>query len=79
MAEFSGDDAYDGQRYAVDTAEQYFQESADEFEKYRKQQALEEKLRKTGDWTGFYRTMEHENSENVQPLKMVKVFGRGGR
>lgn len=79
VAEFSGDDAYDGQRYAVDTAEQYFQESADEFEKFRKQQALEEKLRKTGDWTGFYRTVEHSEQQNAVPMKMVRVFGRSGR
>lgn len=76
VAEFQGDDAYDGQRYAIDAAEQLFEDSSKEFEKFKKQVELENRLRNTGDWTAFYR--QHEKLESTTPLQIVNMFhGRG--
>jgi hypothetical protein len=77
VAEFNGDDAYDGQRYGLDTAEQFFQDSQDEFIKFQKQAQLEELLRKSGDWTGFYRA--HERLDAPTKLVTVNTFHRGPR
>lgn len=64
VAEWDGDDPYDTLRYAVDTAESYITEAADEFAKVQKQAALEEKLIATGDWTGYYRNMQQFDNEH---------------
>jgi hypothetical protein len=57
VAEFEGDDPYDDLRYALDSAETYFEEAASEFERIQKQEALDAKLRAYGDWTAYYRNM----------------------
>ena len=44
VAEFAGDDPYDGFRYLVDAADGYFNESANEFKKIQEQQSLVEAL-----------------------------------
>lgn len=77
VAEFNGDDPYDGQRYGIDTAEQFFEESSSEFEKFKKQAELEARLKNTGNWTAFYR--QHEFLEASQPLKTVNTFHRARR
>jgi hypothetical protein len=77
VAEFNGDDPYDGQRYGVDAAEQLFEESAEEFKKFEKQIRMEQQLANTGNWTAFYRQAEFV--EQVQPLKIANVFHRGSR
>lgn len=74
VAEFEGDDPYDGQRYGIDAAEQLFEDAAEEFKKFEKQSLLENRLKNTGDWTGFYRTHEYMNT--VQPLKVARAFHR---
>ena len=79
VAEFSGDDPYDGQRYGVDAAEQLFAESAEEFEKFKRQSKMEKLLRESGNWTAFYRTAEMLEGNRNTPLKTVSVFHRGRR
>jgi hypothetical protein len=74
VAQFHGDDPYDAQRYAIDSAEQLFLDSKDEFDKYIRQSRLEQLLKQTGDWTAFYRTIEH--MDKVRPLRIAKVFHR---
>ena len=73
VAEFSGDDPYDGQRYGVDAAEQLFTESSEEFEKFKKQTKMEQLLKESGNWTAFYRQAEQLNP-SAQPLKVVNTF-----
>jgi hypothetical protein len=77
VAEFEGDDAYDGQRYGIDAAEKLFDESADEFEKFKRVNKMEELLKQSGNWTGFYRTAER--LEQKETIKIVSVFHRGRR
>ncbi len=57
VKEFDGDDPYDTLRYAVDSAERYFVESAREFSLIQKQQKLIEALKNTKDWTAYYMNM----------------------
>jgi hypothetical protein len=75
VAEFNGDDAYDGQRYGIDAAEIYFDESADEFKKMQQQNEMSERLAYTGNWTAFYRNAESQDS--VNKLSTVGMFNRG--
>lgn len=77
VAEFNGDDPYDGQRYGVDAAEQLFEEASEEFKKFEKQNILQTKLNDTGNWTAFYR--QHEHMSAVVPLKIAPVFHRNRR
>lgn len=64
VAEFDGDDPYDGIRYMVDAAERYFEEAAEEFKKIQKQEEQVQRLSAQQDWTGFYRNMEKIEKEN---------------
>ena len=70
IAEFVGDDPIDGLRYLVDSAEQFFNESADEFKKIQAQEAQAELLRNSQDWTAFYRNMKKiESGDSTLPVK----------
>ncbi len=72
VAEFSGDDPYDGVRYLVDSVERYFDESEAEFTRVQQQEHLVEKLNNTSDWTAFYRnmrTMESGSESEIQPVR----------
>jgi len=62
VAEFPDDDPYDTLRYAVDSAERYFEESAQEFERIQQQELLIKTLQNTNDWTAFYRNMNRVES-----------------
>jgi hypothetical protein len=75
VAEFDGDDPYDGIRYIVDEADRYFNEAADEFIKIQARAALIKKLEESQDWTAFYRNMRKvESNSGVRP---VRRFHRG--
>jgi hypothetical protein len=63
VAEFEGDDPYDGIRYLVDAAERYFEEAQDEFKKVQAQEAQIERLQSGQDWTAFYRNMKSIESK----------------
>jgi hypothetical protein len=57
VAEFDGDDPYDGIRYLVDAAEHYFEEASEEFKKVQAQEEQVKRLENSQDYTGFYRNM----------------------
>lgn len=70
VAEFDGDDPYDTLRYMCDSADRYFTDSANEFEKIQKREALADKLRNDQNWTAFYRNMNKmESDTRVSPIK----------
>lgn len=77
VAEFEGDDPYDDLRYGVDTAEQYFNEADNEFQKVQKQAAILARVNATQDWTAFYRNMRTIDAQNE--VKMIKTFHHGRR
>jgi hypothetical protein len=67
VAEFPGDDPYDGFRYLVDAADNYFEESATEFDKVRKQQALVDSLANNEiDMTMYYRNARMNELANEE-------------
>jgi len=74
VAEFEGDDPYDDIRYAVDTAERYFDEASEEFKKVQREAELIQKLNATQDWTGYYRNMRTIESNNE--VHMISRFHR---
>jgi len=69
VAEFPGDDPYDGFRYLVDTADKFFDESVDEFKKIQETQAIVERLQDTSDWTAYYRNLRRVQ----EPDRMAPV------
>ncbi len=77
VAEFNGDDPYDGQRYAIDAAEQLFEDSAEEFEKFKKQNKMEALLKESGNWTAFYR--QAEKLEATPQIPVARIFHRRRR
>jgi hypothetical protein len=74
VAEFEGDDPYDDLRYAVDSAERYFEEAGEEFRKVEKQAAIIAQLNNSQDFTAFYRNMR--TIEAGQKVEMVSRFHR---
>jgi len=70
VAEFNGDDAYDGIRMGLDGVERFFSESEGEFIKVQRQEELIQKLSSTGNWTAFYRNMEkvEAKSGGIRPV-----------
>lgn len=74
VAEFDGDDPYDGFRYLVDEADRYFDESAHEFENLKKREQIVAQLAATQDMTAFYR---QARALETQPyIKPVRRFHR---
>jgi len=71
VAEFEGDDPYDDLRYAVDSAERYFQTAESEFAKVQKQEKLTQLLSENHDWTAYYRNMRQLEAANPvnQPIR----------
>lgn len=55
VAEFDGDDPYDGIRYMIDAASTYVAESQYNFDKVRKQSELEEEFAKNPDYNMIFR------------------------
>lgn len=72
VAEFEGDDPYDDLRYAVDTAERYFEEASEEFKKVQREAEIIERLNMTQDFTAFYRNMR--TIESANKIQMVSRF-----
>lgn len=65
VAQFDGDDAYDGIRYLVDAADKYFTESHKEFELATAREELINRVEQNQDWTQYYRNMRRIESSNT--------------
>jgi len=74
VAEFEGDDPYDDLRYALDSADSYFNEANAEFKRVEREAAIINQLNSSGDWTAFHRNM-HTIEQHDSP-KMVSRFHR---
>lgn len=71
VAEWDGDDPYDGIRYLCDAADRYFTEAQREMEKLKAQEQLIQRLNNTQDWTAFYRNarfIEKQSEGSVKPI-----------
>lgn len=78
VAEFEGDDPYDGLRYMVDLADNYFDIAKNEFENIQRQESIETRLANTGDFTAFYRNMRKLESDSDEPT-VVRRFHKAGQ
>lgn len=74
VAEFDGDDPYDGIRYLVDAAEGYFEQAAEEFKKVQAQEEQVRRLEANRDWTAYYRNMRQIESATTH--KAVSRYRR---
>ena len=74
VAEFDGDDPYDDLRYALDSAERYFDVANKEFRKVQEQERISYALANTQDFTAYYRNMRRVDSDNK--IKAVRRFRR---
>lgn len=74
VAEFPGDDPYDGFRYLVDAADKYFDDSSNEFAMIQKQQELIESLQRGQiDMTQYYRNARTvESTEITAPISRYR-------
>jgi hypothetical protein len=66
VAEWDGDDPYDTLRYALDSAEAFFDTAKEEWDRVQKQALIEAKVVETGNWTAYYRDMY--GIDNGQPV-----------
>jgi hypothetical protein len=79
VAEFEGDDPYDDLRYAVDSAENYFNDATDEFKRVQKEAALIAQLNTSQDWTAYYRNMRTIESNDEDNEGMIRRYHNRGR
>lgn len=75
IQEFDGDDPYDTTRYALDTADKYFEESADEFSRIKKQEEILRRVEQNQNWTAFYNQMRVLEKEDKP--RMIRRIHRG--
>lgn len=76
VAEFEGDDPYDDLRYAVDSAERYFDEAGESFARIQRQERITKHLQNTQDFTAYYRNMKALESQTK--MQVVRRFHRAG-
>jgi hypothetical protein len=73
VAEFDGDDAYDGIRYMVDAASQYVTQAKEEFRKIQETSKLENEFKQTLDYNILFnraRALERQQKQSVAPIRI---------
>ena len=76
VAEFAGDDPYDGLRYMVDAVEGFFDESVSEMKRVQQEEVLVQRLNNTQDWTAFYRNMKTVERVETSGIQSIRRYGR---
>lgn len=66
VKEFDGDDPYDGLRYILRAAKNYIGESKKAFSEMQRIDAVQARLKETGDMNSFYRQMELLETQKAQ-------------
>lgn len=74
VAEFDGDDPYDGIRYMIDAASSYTTESQYNFDRVRKAAELEEEFKKNPDYNMLFRRAVANERNNESEIKSVRRF-----
>lgn len=74
VAEFDGDDPYDGLRYACQIAARYFDDSKQEMQLLEQRQRLTDQLEHSQDFTAFYRNASRIEKENDFEIKPVSRY-----
>jgi len=68
VAEFNGDDPYDGGRYLIKAIDDYFNLSSKLATKYGELGHIVQTLEKSGDWNAYYRQMAQFERKNPEGL-----------
>jgi hypothetical protein len=76
VAEFPGDDPYDGLRYLIDSVDRYFSDATDSFNKLQAQEHLVKKLEETKDWTTYYREAKRLDNIAFGPKPVSRYHGK---
>jgi hypothetical protein len=81
VAEFNGDDPYDGLRYLIKGVDHYISDAKKEHNQLMKVNEAIQHLQESGDQTGFYRRMEKIEREkgHAKPVRAYHRRGRGRR
>jgi hypothetical protein len=77
VAEFNGDDPYDGGRYAIKAIDRYYKQSISASKDVEKLAAIMNGLKATGDQTSFHRKMEEFEAKKSRTKKALRRFHRG--
>ena len=75
VAQFDGDDPYDGGRYLVDTAARYLEDSVEEMKRVEREEEVIRQLQNTQDYTAYYRNMrlvEKEDNDEIRPIRRYR-------
>ena len=72
VAEFVGDDPYDGIRYLIDLADNYFDLAQQEFTEVKRREEIQNRLNNTNDFTAFYRNMNQLEAEDAEPVSIKR-------
>jgi hypothetical protein len=77
VAEFNGDDPYDGGRYLINAIDRFYKESKKTYVKIQARDNIVSRFLKTGDYTSLHREMEHfERNEKVAKRGVPRFHGR---
>lgn len=79
VAEFIGDDAYDGGRYLIKAIHDYWTLSTKLSEQHSKLAGIVQDLERTNDWNTYYRRMDSYDSEYRGPAQSNSQPRRQGR
>jgi hypothetical protein len=74
VAEFDGDDPYDGGRYGIKAVDRYFNMSVREHQKVVDVEAVVTRLAETGDQTTFHRQMEVIEKKHHAMRRPIRRF-----
>jgi hypothetical protein len=71
VAEFDGDDPYDGGRYLIKAYHRYIRESKQKHEKQVTLGTIIQKLEETGDYNTFHRQMHHFEQKFIHKSRSI--------
>lgn len=76
VAEFEGDDPYDGGRYGIKAVDRYFNLAVKNFEGVQRRDKILTQFAQTGDYTTLHRQMENLEREEKNRNKPMRRFHR---
>ncbi len=76
VAEFDGDDPYDGGRYGIKAVDRFFNMSVRETQKVAEIEQVIQRVKETGDQTTFHRQMEQVERKQAAAKRPFRRFHR---
>jgi hypothetical protein len=78
VAEFSGDDPYDGARYGLKAVDNWYTRSIKDSAKVERREEVLQQFHKTGDYNFLHRAMEKLERDEARSTKPIRRFHRAG-